>query len=361
MHWRRRAVALLAAVSVFAACDQPEEMESADPLWVSGPALPAPVSNNAVVSVPTADGISVFSFLGMDSTKVWSGVTAAAYRWDVGSGDGWRELPPVPGPGRLAATAQALAGKVYVLGGYTVAEDGTERSVPTVDVFDPETESWSRGADIPVPTDDAVSGVWRDSLIALVSGWHDGGNVADVQWYDPVQDRWSAASPIEGTPVFGHTGAVAGDRIIYVDGAQVVEGAPRFVLDTASWRGLVGRADPGHIEWSRVVQHPGPPLYRAAGAAVGDVALFLGGSDNPYNFNGIGYDGVPSEPRHQVLALWPTGEWKSLESPPVSTMDHRQLGVGGGRVFLVGGMVAGQRVSADVWHAGAAALLASSH
>jgi len=333
----------------------------ADAIWVEGPSLPAPVSNNAVASVATEDGISVFSFLGMDSTKLWSGVTTAAYRWDVGSGDGWRYLSPVPGPGRLAATAQAMAGKVYVIGGYTVAEDGTERSVPTVDVFDAETESWSRGADIPVPTDDAVSGVWRDSLIVLVSGWHDGSNVADVQWYDPVEDRWSSASPIEGTPVFGHTGAVSGDRIIYVDGAQVVEGTPRFVPDTAAWQGTVDRADPARIRWSQVAMHPGPVLYRSAGAALGDVALFLGGSHNPYNFNGIGYDGVPSEPLHQVLALWPSGDWTALEPPPVATMDHRQLGVAGGRVFLVGGMESGQHVSAGVWHVSADALLGSTH
>jgi hypothetical protein len=345
--------------SLLAGCDQTERAVDADPVWTAGPPLPAAVSNNAVAAAATPDGVSVFSFLGMDSTKVWSGATTAAYRWDVGSGNGWRELAPLPGPGRLAATAQAMAGKVYVIGGYTVAEDGAERSVPTLDIFDPVAESWSRGADIPVPTDDAVSGVWRDSLIALVSGWHDRGNVADVQWYDPAEDVWSPASPIQGTPVFGHTGTVAGDRIVYVDGAQVVEGTPRFVPDTASWQGTVDRAEPARVQWSRVVQHPGPVLYRAAGAVVDEVALFLGGSSNPYNFNGIGYNGVPSEPLHQVLAFWPSGTWTTLEPPPVATMDHRQLGVAGGQVFLVGGMESGRRVSDGVWYADAEQLLRS--
>lgn len=42
--------------------------------------------------------------------------------------------------------------------------------------------------------------------------------------------------------------------------------------------------------------HPGAPLYRAAGGASAGLALFVGGSDNPYNYTGVGYDGVPAEP-----------------------------------------------------------------
>ncbi len=145
--------------------------------------------------------------------------------------ESWETLTPVPGRGRLASTAQVVGERIYVLGGYTVAENGDERSVPDVSILDPQTGIWTRGADIPLPTDDAVAGVWRDSLIVLVSGWHDNGNVADVQIFDPVLNRWTRSTSIPGTPVFGHTGAVVGDAIVYVDGAAVVqiahEGPPR--------------------------------------------------------------------------------------------------------------------------------------
>ena len=40
----------------------------------------------------------------------------------------------------------------------------------------------------------AVAGVWRDSLILLVSGWHDTGNVPDVQVYDPDTDSWDSSN-----------------------------------------------------------------------------------------------------------------------------------------------------------------------
>ncbi|MHB1193777.1 MAG: Kelch repeat-containing protein [Longimicrobiales bacterium] len=359
---RRRVVIALLGVTA-AACSAPPVPERQEPpavVWKAGPRLPAPVTNNAVAAVKTDAGVAVFSFMGLDSTKVWSGVTNAAYRWDVGSTEGWRPVDPVPGPGRLAATAQVVRGKIYVFGGYTVAADGKERSLPDVNVYDPSSGTWSRGRDIPVPVDDAVSGVWRDSLVVLVSGWRNGASVDRVQWYDPAADRWSEATPIAGRPVFGHAGAVVADHIIYVDGAAAVDDTRRFALDTAAWMGDITSGDPSLVAWSSLGEHPLPALYRAAGGSVGGLALFVGGSENPYNYDGIGYDGVPAEPIRQVLAFAPRAdEWRNLAAPPLATMDHRTLGVAGGMVFLVGGMEEGQVVSGKVWYADVEALLAS--
>ena len=57
----------------------------AEPEPAPPPALPAPVANNAVAAVRTADGWALFSFLGIDSTRAWDGVTTASYRWDLGA------------------------------------------------------------------------------------------------------------------------------------------------------------------------------------------------------------------------------------------------------------------------------------
>jgi N-acetylneuraminic acid mutarotase len=327
------------------------------PVWKAGPSLPQPITNNAVAAVEIDGRVSVFTFAGMDSTKVWRGVTNVVYRWDTGDAD-WRAIEPLPGPGRLASTAQVVQGRIYVLGGYTVAEDGSEKSLPDVAIFDPVAESWSRGADIPVPTDDAVSGVWQGERIMLVSGWHDTGNVRDAQIYDPSTDDWTAATPISGNPVFGHTGAITGDHIVYVDGTAVVEGQPRFQIDTASWVGTIEATDPTNVVWTPAAPHPGPPLYRAAAAVIGSYALFIGGTDNPYNYNGIGYDGNPSEPLRQLLAFAPELDlWDTMPALPVATMDHRNAGVAGGQIFIVGGMLEGQVVSDGVWIADVVQLL----
>ena len=323
-------------------------IQTPDVTWTEAPPLPLPITNNAVAALTTSRGPAVFSFLGLDSTKLSSGISNRAFRWNVGNSN-WTEIKSVAGPGRLAATAQAVGGKIYLFGGYTVAPDGAEKSVPNVDVYDPETDNWTRAADIPVPTDDAVSGVWRDSLIYLVSGWHDRDNINNVQIYDPSLDRWSQATPIPGPPVFGHAGSIAGNTFVYIDGVKTRTERPRFVMAGSSWRGEIDPQDPTKIAWSSLADHPGPPLYRAAAGTVSQMVLFAGGTDNPYNYNGVGYDGSPSEPSSAVFAFdVQRNRWLTLDPLATGTMDHRGIAVTGGTMTIVGGMVAGQRVTRQV-------------
>ena len=325
----------------------PSTVDEASP-WRAAPRLPRPVANNAVVGLEGERGSTFFSFLGIDASKEWSGVVSWAFQWSVGDSE-WTEIPPVPGPGRLASTAQAWQGRLYVFGGYTVAADGSEASLPNVDVYDPETRQWSVAAPIPVPVDDAVSGIWRDSLIVLVSGWHDRDNVADVQLYDPARDVWMGATSIPGPPVFGHGGGVAEDAILYRDGARVTDGSPRFVAERSAWHGSVDPADPGGIAWSEV-RAPGPPLYRPAGGSIGPWVVLVGGTDNPYNYDGIGYDGRPARPSAEVWGYHVgTRSWAVGPPLPQPSMDHRTLARAGGLVLLAGGMVGDQQVSDQVW------------
>ncbi len=319
--------------------------------WTPGPPLPEPVTNNAVAVASGPRGTAVYSFLGLDASLAWDGATARAYRWRMGD-DIWTALPPVPGPGRLAATAQAVSGRIYVFGGYTIAEDGSESSLANVDVWDPSSEAWSSGSPIPVPVDDAVSGVWRDSLIYVVSGWHDRNNVPDVQIYDPAGDRWFGGTPIPGRPVFGHTGALSGNAIVYVDGAAVRTDAPRFAMDEASWRGEIDPRRPGSLTWARLVDHPGPGLYRGAAGTFGPWIFIYGGTDNPYNYNGIGYNGSPSVPRSEGFAFHVlSGRYVDLPPLPTPSMDHRGLIVADNTIVIVGGIGPDQQVTDRIWTA----------
>jgi hypothetical protein len=326
----------------------PEPVEPVEQPTLLPPPLPIALANNAVASLTLPNGQAVFSFLGIENTKRWDGITRAAFRWNQREAD-WRRISPVPGPARLAATAQVVGGRVFLFGGYTVAADGEERSVPDVAIYNPAADVWSVGAPIPIPVDDAVSGVWRDSLIYLVSGWHDTNNEAAVQIYDPAVDAWQEGTPIPGPPVFGHAGGITGNSIVYLDGARVQTDPRAFVTERSSWHGEIDPADPTEIEWTRLPDHPGPALYRAAAAGGADRVIFAGGSDNPYNYDGIGYDGRPSDPVAIAFA-WErsTRSWVELAPPEPATMDHRGLVEVGGRYFTVGGMVTGRRVTAGV-------------
>lgn len=336
--WRRRrqeCALLLAAVSFVAPISA-----------IAQPALPHAVTNNAVAGGEIGGRWWIFSALGVDSSKAWYGITRAAWRWTPGMTD-WEAMPEVPGrAGRLAATAQVVRGRLYVFGGYTVDSLGGERSVDVVDILDLSAGKWSSGAPMPVAVDDAVSGVWRDSLVYLVSGWHDTDNVRDVQVYDVVENRWHAATPIVGPGVFGHTGALARNTLLYIDGAAKAPRGPKYALVPQVWRGDIDPMHPTSIRWRSLgSRHPGVPRYRAAAAACGNRIVIAGGTSNPYNYNGVGYNGRPSDPLAEVVVYdVVSGRWKVGRRAPLATMDHRGLLLRKDTAVVVGGMTHKQHV-----------------
>lgn len=312
------------------------------------PDLSVPVSNNAVTAADQDGHRIVFSLLGIGASKLYDAITNAAYMFGAGS-DGWAVMPAVPGLGRLASTAQYLGGRVYLFGGYTVNAQATEHTLPHLDIFSTTTGTWTRGADIPIPVDDSVSGVYENRYVYLISGWSESDNVDRVQLYDTVTDTWLQATPIAGRPVFGHSGSILGNEVIYCDG--VYRSSNGFAASKDCWLGSIEPNDPTRITWTQLPGHPGAARYRIASG--GDLARgkvwFVGGTDNPYNYDGIGYDGRPSEPSSVVFA-WDMSEgaWQLLTDSAPASMDHRGLVVGPDALVTVGGMDAGQRVSAHV-------------
>jgi ketosteroid isomerase-like protein len=302
--------------------------------------LPHPISNTAVAAGRVGSDWWSVSLLGIDSTRTALGVRSSASLWTSSSAQ-WRSLPPVPGEvGRLAASAQIVRGRVLLFGGYTVDTlTGAERSVPRVDLFDPATSQWRSGAPMPVPIDDAVTGVYRDSLVYVVSGWSDTNSVSTVQLYDVLHDRWHTGTPFPGTLVFGHAGAIAGNTIVVIDGAARQSGRVRYRPVRQTWIGIIDSIDATRIRWERGPSRAGPSLYRAAAAPCADAVIIAGGTDNPYNYNGIGYDGRVSRP----LAEWWRFEtrarrWMRLDADSIATMDHRALAIVRDEAWLVGGM-----------------------
>ena len=208
---------------------------------------------------------------------------------------------------------------------------------------------------MPVPVDDAVAVTFDDRYVYLVSGWHDLGNVNLVQRYDTRNDTWVQATPIPGPAVFGHAGGIVGNTIVYCDGVavDVHDDRPRdFVAVPDCYLGIIDNDDGRRIDWRAVDYHPGLPRYRMAAAGVAAVngVLFVGGSENPYNYDGIGYDGQPSEPATGALLFdIDTQSWRELGFEGEATMDHRGLVAFAGQWLTIGGMAPGQRVTGQVF------------
>ncbi len=300
-------------------------------------------------------GVWLYSFLGLRAGKSWRDTTSMAFVL-APEAEAWRSLPDVPGgEGRLAGVAAAAAGSVYVFGGYTVKEDHSEVSVASVHALAHGSDQYRPRAPMPVPVDDAVAVVYQDRYIYLISGWHDFANVNLVQMYDTRTNSWAQATAFPGTPVFGHAGGMVDGTMVVCDGVGIetpASGARRFVPVDACYSGEVDADNPRRITWHRLPSHPGPARYRMAATGMADgggQVVFAGGSDNPYNYNGIGYNGEPSAASSEVFGFdLSARRWQRLGRLPVATMDHRGLLNTDAGLVLVGGMRDSQQVSPQV-------------
>src|SRR6202023_2294877 len=222
------------------------------------PSMPAAVSSNAVASLK--NGLELFSLMGVGPKKAWDDITNQVY--------------------------------IMLLGGYVVDGQGGEMTVADVNLYSPLDRRWYSGKEIPVPVDSAVVGVFRDRYVSLIGGRSNTRLVNNVQVYDAEKDSWSQATPLPGTPVFGHAGGLADDTVVYVDGAMrgTASGAP-YVASAECWLGKIDRKDPTKIEWSKLPAHPGPAHFGIAAGEKEHKVLFSGGAASPHNFKGVGYDG----------------------------------------------------------------------
>lgn len=315
------------------------------------PSMPAAVSGNAVASVK--DGLELFSIMGVGPKKTWDDVTSQMYIMNLARAS-WSEGRPVPGVvGRLNATAAGAKGIVVLMGGYVVDAQGGELTVSDVNVYEPAHRRWSRGQDIPVPVDGAVTGVTRDRFVYLIGGRSPNGPVNNVQVYDVEKNAWSQATPFPGTPVFGLAGGVADGSIVVVDGAQKgAAGGPRYVAVEQAWLGKIDHKDPSKIEWSKLPAHPGAARFAIAGGGSDrDHRIFFsGGTTTPHDYKGTAYDGQPATVSEVTFAYdLHAHKWETIsETTYDPRADSRGIVMSPIGPLVLGGMVKNMAVTARV-------------
>ncbi|HBX67359.1 MAG TPA: galactose oxidase, partial [Balneolaceae bacterium] len=214
--------------------------------WSQADSLPTEIANNAVSAAQVDGDWYLYTFLGLEKGKTFEDVSDYAASYNVTEGI-WNEIPGVPDEtGRLASTAEYVDGKVYIFGGYTVAEDGSEVSTEEVFMYDPVANSYEEVANMLLPVEDAVSLVYQDRYIYLISGWNNTNNVSNVQVYDTQTNSWKHATPYPGPPVFGHAGGIVGNTMVLSDGVQSVidEGEQIFLMSPGSIKGEIDAENP---------------------------------------------------------------------------------------------------------------------
>ncbi len=312
--------------------------------------LPEAVSNNAVAIVNVNGQPTLFSFNGLATGKSFKDIHAKAYSMNLKTNKSKVVASLPDGKGRLASIAVTLNNRVFVIGGYTVAADHSEVSTDEIYEYLPSENKYQLITKMPVAVDDTVALVYQNRYLYLVSGWHDTGNVNLVQVFDSLKERWFNATPFPGAPVFGHAGGIVNNQFLIVDGVKVnrvVNGKRQYGPSNENWIGRIDSQNPAVIDWTRIKKHPFKPLYRMAATGINkkNRIIFAGGSDNPYNYNGIGYDKQPSQASASLFSYdFDKSVWLVHQSLPKASMDHRGLLQNDDTLYIVGGMGKKQKV-----------------
>ncbi len=345
---------------------------STNTLLLPLPNLPEPVTNNAIALATSEGDDYLFSFMGLSSSKDYQAIHNKAWMLKLNDPKAqWQTLPTVPHietlPGRLASIAIGVKGSVYIFGGYTVSKNHHEVSTSDNYRYTLKDNAYTRIADMPVAVDDTAVFSYQQRYIYLFGGWHQHGNVNLVQVYDTHTDSWSQATPIPAPAVFGQAVAAVNNELVLCDGVTVeakLNQARGFTSSPVCLYGKIQAANHLKIDWqalphysliSSSLQDRDSTVKRAPEAhyrmaAIGDAPnqqlIFMAGSNNPYNYSGIGYNGQPSAPSNALHRFdLKHHTWLTPMQVDQSSMDHRGLILYQKNLLRVGGMLEQQRVS----------------
>jgi len=179
-----------------------------------------------------------------DST--WgAGATATPIFVNIFSAERWDTLAPLSRPVAGGAAFALADGKIYYFGGYSLPPDYT---VAWLKIYDPATDSWTRGADMPFPNQAMAATAGLDGRLYSLNG-----NQSIPMCYDPRHDRWTLLTPSPEGRVLYSGAATGPDGKMYVMGGQ-----KSTVTD------IVQIYDPVADSWSSGSRMPSPRMQLGA-------------------------------------------------------------------------------------------------
>ena len=294
-----------------------------NPSWQSAPSLPA--ATQEVYCTTWNDRVVVAGGLrsGPDSTRRFK-TLADTYLFNPAS-ERWTTGPDLPAP-RHHLVLGTAADRVYGFGGFSGEELGRNGFQYRDDVYTFYGEQWTRIGTMPRPLGETVALSLNDRIHLITGSLHGSteaqqGATGTHLVYDADADAWTEAAPAP-TARSSATGAV-------VDGQLYVAGGRRRESGGITNLGTLERYDPVSDAWT--TRSPLPqPSGGLAGAAL-DGTLYVFGGEYFSDGGGVYEHTWAYEPEADA--------WTEL--PPMRTPRHGLAGTAiDGRVFAVGGNTA---------------------
>jgi len=214
--------------------------------------------------------------------------------------------------------ANVVDGKIYVMGGQYLGFIGMLYPVSSNYVYDPETDTWSEMAPLPVGVGGYASAVVDDKIYIISGGY---GAVPDweptnlVQIFDPATNQWTNGTSIP-TPVYNAKACAitepSGSKRIHVIGGQLNYYWYDIPFDGVDLHQVY---DPETDTWTNATALPTPRTGLGL-AAINDEIYVIGGSDGDTyltvneKYTPAGY--IPEFPSWTILPLLITASLVAL-------------------------------------------------
>jgi Uncharacterized protein conserved in bacteria len=234
-------------------CSYNEQYDLPTDSWTTKAAMP---TARSAFGIDEVNG-TIYCIGGYCLNGKTGGATAVNEAYDTLS-DSWTTKAPMPIP-QINAMANAVNGKIYVIGGST---NGTLNQV-----YDPATNSWSLKAPVPSGVSAYASAVVSEKIYVFISGL--------TQIYDTRTDSWTTGAPASASIVTASAAATTGDYApprVYVFGADAK--LPYWQLTTE--RFIVQAYDPEADNWTQPTA-VSDGRYSAGAVAVDDLLYIIGG------------------------------------------------------------------------------------
>ena len=229
--------------------------------------------------------------------------------------DTWERKADMP-TARAGVSTLVVDGKIYAIGGgkgkkYQVG-DGWVHSgklLPTIEMYDPVTDTWTQKADLPVPRCSSNSTCIVDGKIYIIGGVaanRKQGRLDSVDVYDPATDTWTEAKSMNHARAGASVSVVNGK--IYVMGGV---GWPQIPNHPGPFLSSVEVFDPETNHWKEIAEMPTPKGFHTASVIDGKIYVIGGGFRGNDQFEYLStvevYD--PETDRWTQEPDMPIGKW----------------------------------------------------